>query len=135
MNYQKIENRNLEDKNDKLIKEIKDLKYMNEGLEESHNLLKGILNKRKDEHLDLVTYLTKQVNSKDSTISNNFKEITDDLYKRNLISSKERKIIFNPPRLFTKSEINKALSSINKEMDESAEKYYQINQNKNDYSI
>lgn len=135
LNYQKNENRYLEDKNDKLIKEIKDLKYKNEDLEESHLLLKDILNKRKDEHLDLVTYLTKQVNSKNLNVSHNFKEITNDLYKRNLISSKERKIIFNPPNLFTKSEINKALSSINKEMDESAEKYYQINQNENDYSI
>lgn len=135
LNYQKNENRYLEDKNDKLIKEIKDLKYKNEDLEESHHLLKGILNKRKDEHLDLVTYLTKQVNSKDLNVSHNFKEITNDLYKRNLISSNERKVIFNPPKLFTKSEINKALNSINKELDESAEKYYQINQNENDYSI
>lgn len=123
LNYQKNENRLLEDKNDKLIKDIKDLKYKNKDLEESHHLLKGILNKRKDEHLDLVTYLTKQVNSRDLNVSYNFKEITNDLYKRNLISSKERIVIFNPPKLFTKSEINKALSSINKEMEQAAEKF------------
>ena len=67
-----------------------------------------------------------------NVISNNFKEITNDLYKRNFISSSERKVIFNPPNLFTKSEINKALSSINKEMESTAEEFYQ---SKNDYFL
>lgn len=136
LNYQKNENRYLEDKNDKLIKEIKDLKYKNNDLEESYYFLKGILDKRKDEHIDLVTYLTEQVNNEDTNVSNSFKEMTNDLYKRNLISSNERKVIFNPPNLFTKSEINKALSSINKEMEEAAQEFSkQFNNNEEDYNL
>lgn len=104
LNYQKNENRDLEKQNDKMIKE---LKHENKDLEESYYLLKGILDKRKDEHLDLVIYLTKKANSKVLNVSDKFKEITNDLYKRNLISNKERNIIFNPSKLFTKLEINK----------------------------
>ena len=98
--------------------------------------MKGILDKRKDEHIDLVTYLTEQVNNEDTNVSNSFKKMTNDLYKRNLISSNERKVIFNPPNLFTKSEINKALSSINKEMEEAAQEFSkQFNNNEEDYNL
>ena len=44
---------------------------------------------------------------------------------KNLITDKEHRVIFNPPRTINKSEINKALSSINREMDEAAEEFYQ----------
>ena len=60
--------------------------------------------------------------------------MTNDLYKRTLISSNERKVIFNPPKLFTKSEINKALSSINKEMEEISQELY-INNKNNNYEL
>ena len=44
-----------------------------------------------------------------------------------MISNKERKLIFNPPKIINKAEVNKALSSINKEMDDVAEKFYEDN--------
>ena len=44
---------------------------------------------------------------------------------KNLITDEEHRVIFNPPRTINKSEINKALSSINREMDEAAEEFYQ----------
>ena len=44
---------------------------------------------------------------------------------KNLITDKEHRVIFNPPRTINKSEINKVLSSINREMDEAAEEFYQ----------
>ena len=49
---------------------------------------------------------------------------------KNLITDKEHKVIFNPPRTINKSEINKALSSINREMDEAAEEFYNTKKNK-----
>lgn len=51
----------------------------------------------------------------------------------NLITDKEHKVILNPPRTINKSEINKALSSINREMDEAAEEFYQTK--KDDYYL
>jgi hypothetical protein len=50
-----------------------------------------------------------------------------------LITDKEHKVIFNPSRIINKSEINKALSSINREMDQAAEEFYQTN--KSDYEL
>ena len=47
-----------------------------------------------------------------------------DRNSKNLITNKEHRVIFNPPRTINKSEINKALSSINGEMDEAAEEFY-----------
>ena len=51
---------------------------------------------------------------------------------KNLITDKEHRVIFNPPRTINKSEINKALSSINREMDEAAEEFYQTSKEKDD---
>ena len=42
--------------------------------------------------------------------------------------------MFNPPRIINKLEINKSLSSINKEMDQASEEFYQTNKN-NDYEL
>ena len=53
---------------------------------------------------------------------------------KNLLTDKEHRVIFNPPRAINKSEINKALSSINREMDEAAEEFYQTNK-KDDYYL
>ena len=53
------------------------------------------------------------------------------ILQKNLITDKEHRVIFNPPRTINKTEINKALSSINREMDEAAEEFYKTN--KNDY--
>ena len=52
---------------------------------------------------------------------------------KNLITDKEHRVILNPPRTINKSEINKALSSINREMDEAAEEFYKAN--KSDYEL
>ena len=137
LHYQKSENRDLEKQNDKLIKEIKELKHENNDLFENQDFLKSILKKRNDEHLDLITYLSKESNSKEITISKIHKEITNELYKRNVLSKSEKTIIFTPRLSYTKSDISKALNSINRQMDESAEEFYKINQsqNENDYSI
>lgn len=53
---------------------------------------------------------------------------------KNLITDKEYRVIFNPPRTIDKSEINKALSSINREMNQAAEEFYQANK-KDDHSL
>ena len=52
---------------------------------------------------------------------------------KNLITDKEHRVIFNPPRTIHKSEINKALSSINRDMDQAAEDFYKTK--KNDYEL
>ena len=52
------------------------------------------------------------------------KQRLNDMNSKNLITDKEHRVIFNPPRTINKSEINKALSSINREMDEAAEEFY-----------
>ena len=66
----------------------------------------------------------------------NSKELSffNDMNSKNLITDKEHRVIFNPPRIINKSEINKALSSINREMDEAAEEFYQTNK-KDDYYL
>ena len=53
---------------------------------------------------------------------------------KNLITDKEHRVIFNPPKTINKSEINKALSSINRQMDEAADEFYQTNK-KDDYYL
>ena len=118
----------LADKNNKLEKSEKHLK-------ESQHFLKTYIKGKEDEHLDLITYLCEHSNSKDSTTSRFFRQVVDDLYKKEFIKDNERRVIFNPPKLINKSEINKAISSINKEMDEAAEEFYKMNSNKNNYSL
>lgn len=61
------------------------------------------------------------VNSKDPTRYSLFRQVVNDMNSKNLITDKE----FNLPRTIDKSEINKALSSINREMDKAAEEFYQ----------
>lgn len=53
---------------------------------------------------------------------------------KNLKTDKEHKVILNSPRTINKSEINKALSSINREMNQAAEEFYQTNK-KDDYYL
>ena len=57
----------------------------------------------------------------------------NDRNNKSLITDKEHRVILNPPRTINKSEINKALSSINKEMDEAAEEFYKTK--KDDYYL
>ncbi len=65
-------------------------------------------------------------------LQKNLKYHNDRNYK-NLITDKKHRVIFNPPRTINKSEINKALTSINREMDEYAEEFYQTK--KDDYYL
>lgn len=60
------------------------------------------------------------------------KKCYDDMNSKNLITDKEHRVIFNPPRTINKSEINKVLSSINREMDQAAEEFYKMNKEKDD---
>ena len=86
------------------------------------------------EHLELVTYLCKHANSKDYTTSRFYKQLSDDLYQKGFIKDKEHSVIFNPPKIINKSEINKILNSINQEMEEAAEEFYKTNK-KDNYSL
>ena len=55
----------------------------------------------------------------------------NDRNNKSIITDKEHRVIFNSPRIINKSEINKALSSINREMDQAAEEFYQTNKKDN----
>ncbi len=112
--------------NRKLTNELKDQKNTNDFL----NL---VINDKENKHLDLVTYLCKHANSKDYTTSRLFKQMTIDMNEKGFIKDTEQRVIFNPPKLINKSEINKAISSINREMDEAAEDFYQTK--KDDYGL
>ena len=52
-----------------------------------------------------------------------FKKITDDLKNKGLLSNDEYKAILKLLRIINKNEINKALSSINREMEEAAKEF------------
>ena len=69
----------------------------------------------------------------DTTTSRFFRQVVNDMNSKNLITDKEHRVILNPPRTINKSEIKKALSFINKEMDEAAEEFYKTN--KSDYEL
>ena len=47
------------------------------------------------------------------------------MHKKKFISKKERFVIFNPPSLISKSEIENAIHHINQQMEAEAEKYFQ----------
>ena len=104
---------------------------------DSITFLKAILKDKNDKQLDLITYLSKNVNDNYGTSKSFFKKITDDLRNKGLLSTDEYKVILRPPRIINKSEINKALSSINREMDEAADEFgilFQDNE-KDDYYL
>ena len=90
---------------------------------DSITFLKEILNDKKDKQLDLVTYLSKNVNENYGSTKSFFKKITDDLKNKGLLSNDEYKVILKPSRIINKSEISKALSSINREMEEAADEF------------
>ena len=66
-----------------------------------------------------------------------FKKLTDDLRNKGLLSNDEYKVILKPPRIINKNEINKALSSINREMEEAADEFGNLFQDneKDDYYL
>ena len=133
LKYQKDRNNKVENDNNKLIKENQKLKMKNTELKEDRDFVHAVMDKRLDERKDFITYLCKNANSKDPTTSRFFRQVVNDMNSKNLITDKEHGVIFNPTRTINKSEINKALSSINREMDEAAEEFYQTK--KDDYEL
>ena len=106
----------------------------NTELKEDRDFVHAVMDKRMDERKDFITYLCKNANSKDPTTSRFFRQVVNDMNSKNLITDKEHRVIFNPPNTINKSEINKTLSSINREMDEAAEEFYKTNK-KDDYYL
>lgn len=125
--YLNKRNKELINKNDIFIKEKIEMEKKVRNLNQSEHFLKSFIKQKEDNHLELVTYICMNANSKDYHTSREYKKIAEDLHKKGLISNKERKIIFNPPRIINKAEVNKALSSINKEMEDVAEQFYEDN--------
>ena len=134
LKFQKDRNNKVENDNNKLIKENQKLKMKNTELKEDRDFVHAVMGKRMDERKDFITYLCKNANSKDLTTSRFFRQVVNDMNSKNLITDKEHRVIFNPPKTINKSEINKALSSINREMDEAAEEFYKTNK-KDDYYL
>lgn len=132
LKYQKDRNNKVENDNNKLIKENQNLKMKNTELKKDRDFVHAVMDKRMDERKDFITYLCKNANSKDLTTSKFFRQIVNDMNSKSLITDKEPRVIFNPPRTINKLEINKALSSINREMDEAAEEFYQTSKEKDD---
>ncbi len=134
LEYQRNRNNKLEKIKDDLIKSNKTWEQDFLDQYDSTELLQQILDSRKDKHLELVTYIAENVNSKDTIKSSTFKKIADDLKDKRIINSDEHKVILKPPRNINKGEINRALKSINREMEEAAEEFYQTNK-KDDYYL
>ena len=51
-----------------------------------------------NERKAFITYLCKNSNSKDPTTSRFFRQVVNDMNSKNLITDKEHRVIFNPPR-------------------------------------
>ena len=105
----------------------------NTELREDRDFVHAVMNKRMDERKDFITYLCKNANSKNPTTSRFFREIANDMNNKKINSKIEDIVLNNPPRTINKSEINKALKSINREMNEAAEEFYTTN--KSDYEL
>lgn len=131
---QKEENKKLNRSNNDLV--VSNRKLTNELKEQNNtnDLLKLVIRDKEDKHLDLVAYLCKHANSKDYTTSRLFKQMTMDLNDKGFISDKEHRVIFNSPKTINKSEINRALKSLNQQMEEAAEEFYQT-EKKDDYYL
>lgn len=134
LEYQRNRNNKLEKIKDDLIKSNKTWEQDFLDQYDSTELLEQILKGRKDKHLELVTYIAENVNSRDSIKSSTFKKIANDLKDKRIINEDEQRVIFKPPRNINKSEINQALKSLNQQMKEAAEEFYQTNK-KDDYEL
>lgn len=141
LKYHKHKNTELKNIIDKVQKENIKLKDDNKVLKDDKKFIKSVMDKRMDERIEFITYLCKGANSKDPIVSRQFKSIADDMHKKKYISRKERFVIFNPPRLISKSEIENALHHINQQMEQEAEYYWKQriygneNQNENGYEL
>ena len=134
LEYQRNRNNKLEKIKDDLIKSNKTWEQDFLDQYDSTELLEQILKGRKDKHLELVTYIAENVNSRDSIKSSTFKKIANDLKDKRIINEDEHRVIFKPPRSINKGEINRALKSLNQQMEEAAEEFYQTNK-KDDYEL
>lgn len=133
LEYHKNKNYELEKTKNKLIKDSNDLKENLQDQSDSVELLKQILNGRKEQHLELITYLAQNVNSNDYQKSNIFKRISNDLKNKRIINNNEHRVISKPMFGISKYEIERALKHINQEMEEASEKFY--NNDKSDYEL
>ena len=132
--YLNKRNNELIKKNDKLADMNQKYEKKIKNFEGSENLLKTFIYSKEIEHLELVTYLCKHANSKDYTTARFYKQLSDDLNQKGFIKDNEHDVIFNPPKIINKNEVNKILKSINEEMEAAAEEFYQTNK-KSDYSL
>ena len=132
LEYQRNRNNKLEKIKDDLIKSNKTWEQDFLDQYDSTELLEQILKGRKDKHLELVTYIAENVNSRDSIKSSTFKKIANDLKDKRIINEDEHRVIFKPPKNINKSEINRALKSLNQQMEEAAGEFYKINKEKDD---
>ena len=137
LEYQRKETRILGNKVNNLEVDNKKIKIELENQKNSNSLLKSLINARNDEHLNLVTHLAKGVNSKDYYTSNTYKQVSNKLREKNIISRNEHRVILRPLFGISKSEIEKALHHINQEMEEQAEEFYnqRMSTNENDYDL
>ena len=133
LNYQKENNKLLNEDYQYTLNKCIKLEKKIEDLQDSEEFLKDVIKVKDKEHIDLITSLCENVNSKDYSKSQSFKQVSNELYKKGIINKNERHVIFNPPRLINKSEIEKAISNINRQMEKEAEGFY--NTNKNDYEL
>ena len=133
LNYQKENNKLLNEDYQYTLNKCIKLEKKIEDLQDSEEFLKDVIKVKDKEHIDLITSLCENVNSKDYSKSQSFKQVSNELYKKGIINKNERHVIFNPPRLINKSEIEKAISNINRQMEKEAEEFY--NTNKNDYEL
>lgn len=56
------------------------------------------------------------------------------IYTKKDLLKKKHNVIFRPPKTINKSEINRALKSLNQQMDEATEEFYQTGK-KDDYYL
>ena len=136
LKYQKENNKSLNENYQYMLKECVKLEKKIEILQDSEELLKDIIKVKNNEHIDLITNLCENVNSRDFSKSQSFKQVSNELYKKGIINENERQVIFNPPKLINESEIEKAISKINREMDEAVEDFSkQFTTQKYDYEL
>ena len=133
LNYQKENNKSLNEDYQYALNKCVKLEKKIEDLQDSEEFLKDVIKAKDKDHIELITNLCENVNSKDYSKSQSFKQVSNELYKKGIINKNERHVIFNPPRLINKSEIEKAISNINRQMEKEAEEFY--NTNKNDYEL
>ena len=137
LNYQTNKNHELIKEKENLIKDNKKMKEESIDQNDSITFLKAIIKDKNDKQLDLITYLSKNVNDNYGISKSFFKKITEDLRNKGLLSNDEYKVILRPPRVINKSEINRTLSSINREMEDAADEFGNLFQDneKDDYYL